>query len=141
MNERRVSILAVVAAGAGLLLVTQSASPTLAQTITFGPNGVHVSPNSPDGGQDGRPDDHRDYRNYDNRDGGDRYDHRDREHSDYRRDDRWDELRDRMREYRDECRDGDRGACVRLGIVIGENQARSDDWRREHPSYFWWDHD
>ena len=35
-----------------------------------------------------------------------------------------DELRDRMLQLREGCEDGDRRACVRLGIIIGENRRR-----------------
>ena len=35
-----------------------------------------------------------------------------------------DELQDRMLELRERCEDGDRRACVRLGILIGENRER-----------------
>ena len=38
-----------------------------------------------------------------------------------------------MLELRAGCEDGDRRACVRLGILIGENRERRADWRREHP--------
>jgi hypothetical protein len=44
-----------------------------------------------------------------------------------------DELQDRMLELRERCEDGDRRACVRLGILIGENRERRAAWRREHP--------
>jgi hypothetical protein len=54
-------------------------------------------------------------------------------------DDRWNELRERMFELRSDCDDGDRRACVRLGIIIGENRERRAAWRREHPDLFWWD--
>src|SRR5262245_60111178 len=37
-----------------------------------------------------------------------------------------DELRDRMLELRERCEDGERRACVRLGIIIGENRERRD---------------
>jgi hypothetical protein len=29
---------------------------------------------------------------------------------------------------------------VRLGIIIGENRARRDAWRREHPEVFFYEH-
>ena len=47
-----------------------------------------------------------------------------------------DELRDRMLQLREGCEDGDRRACVRLGIIIGENRERRAAWRREHPEIF-----
>jgi hypothetical protein len=50
-----------------------------------------------------------------------------------------DELRDRMLELRERCEDGDRRACVRLGIIIGENRERRAAWRRENPEVFFYE--
>jgi hypothetical protein len=50
-----------------------------------------------------------------------------------------DELQDRMLELRERCEDGDRRACVRLGILIGENRERRAAWRREHPEVFFYE--
>jgi len=50
-----------------------------------------------------------------------------------------DELSDRMMEYRARCEDGDRRACVRLGILIGENRARREAWRRDYPDVFFYE--
>jgi len=50
-----------------------------------------------------------------------------------------DELRDRMLQFRQDCDDGDRGACVRLGILIGEHRERRAAWRREHPEVFFYE--
>jgi len=52
---------------------------------------------------------------------------------------RRDELRARMFELRQACQDGDRRACVRFGILIGENRARREQWRRDNPELFWWE--
>jgi hypothetical protein len=38
------------------------------------------------------------------------------------------------------CDKGDRKACVRFGILIGQNQQRHADWRRAHAEWFWWEH-
>ncbi len=38
------------------------------------------------------------------------------------------------------CEKGDRRACVRFGILIGQNQQRHADWRRAHAEWFWWEH-
>ena len=38
------------------------------------------------------------------------------------------------------CDKGDRKACVRFGILIGQNQQRHADWRRAHADWFWWEH-
>lgn len=50
-----------------------------------------------------------------------------------------DELRERMLELRAGCEDGDRRACVRLGILIGENRERRAAWRRDHPEVFFYE--
>jgi hypothetical protein len=50
-----------------------------------------------------------------------------------------DELYDRMLSLRAGCEDGDRRACVRLGILIGENRERRAAWRREHPEVFFYE--
>ena len=49
------------------------------------------------------------------------------------------ELSDRMMGLRGACEDGDRRACVRLGIIIGENRERRAAWRREHPEVFFYE--
>ena len=38
------------------------------------------------------------------------------------------------------CDKGDRRACVRFGILLGQNQQRHADWRRSHAEWFWWEH-
>jgi hypothetical protein len=50
-----------------------------------------------------------------------------------------DELRDRMLQLREDCEDGNRRSCVRLGIIIGENRERRATWRREHPEVFFYE--
>jgi hypothetical protein len=50
-----------------------------------------------------------------------------------------DELRERMLGLRVACEDGDRRACVRLGIIIGEHRERREEWRREHPDVFFYE--
>ena len=57
------------------------------------------------------------------------------------RGERRDEMRARMFELRTACEDGDRRACVRFGIIIGENRERRAQWRRESPDLFWWERD
>jgi hypothetical protein len=51
-----------------------------------------------------------------------------------------DEFGDRLMELREGCEAGDRRACVRLGILIGENRERRAAWRREHPEAFFYEH-
>jgi hypothetical protein len=46
---------------------------------------------------------------------------------------------DVIRRLHYECDRGDRRACVRFGIMIGENRERHQEWRRAHPEYFWWE--
>jgi hypothetical protein len=36
------------------------------------------------------------------------------------------------------CDRGDRKACIRFGIMIGENRERHAEWRRAHPEFWWW---
>ena len=56
-------------------------------------------------------------------------------------DSRWEAVREQMAEFREGCEDGNRRACVRLGIIIGENRERRQEWSREHPEMFSWDRD
>ena len=37
------------------------------------------------------------------------------------------------------CNKGDRKACIRFGIMIGENRERHAEWRRSHPEFWWWE--
>ena len=37
------------------------------------------------------------------------------------------------------CDRGDRKACVRFGIMIGENRERHAEWRKLHPEWWWWE--
>jgi hypothetical protein len=50
-----------------------------------------------------------------------------------------DPLRVQMFQFRQACEDGDRRACVRLGVVIGENRERRAQWRRENPDLFFYE--
>jgi hypothetical protein len=45
----------------------------------------------------------------------------------------------RLIEFRAACEAGDRRACVRLGIIIGENRDRREVWRHEHPEAFFYE--
>jgi hypothetical protein len=38
------------------------------------------------------------------------------------------------------CDKGDRRACVRFGMMLGEAKERHADWRRNHPEFWWWEH-
>jgi hypothetical protein len=44
-----------------------------------------------------------------------------------------------MRRLHELCDHGDRRACVRFGIILGESRERHEEWRRLHPEYFWWE--
>jgi hypothetical protein len=37
------------------------------------------------------------------------------------------------------CDRGDKRACIRFGILIGENRQRHADKRRLHPDWWWWE--
>jgi hypothetical protein len=50
-----------------------------------------------------------------------------------------DELQSRMFRLREACEDGDTRACVRLGIIIGENRERRAAWRQDHPELFFYE--
>lgn len=93
-------------------LATGMAGPASAQSLRIGPGGVEVNP--------GQAPERREY-------------------APPRREAPRDELRERMFELRTACQDGDRRACVRLGIIIGENRERRAGWRRDHPDLFFWD--
>ena len=38
------------------------------------------------------------------------------------------------------CMQGDRDACVRFGVLIGEHHERWVEWHRRHPDWWWWSH-
>jgi hypothetical protein len=76
--------------------------------------------------------------------------HREEERREERREEELRERREEQREQQEEfgerlsafnlaCERGDRRACVRFGILIGENRERSIEWRRERPDFFWWE--
>lgn len=50
-----------------------------------------------------------------------------------------DDIREQMYGLRDACERGDRRACVRFGIIIGEHRERRAQWQRENPDLFWWE--
>jgi hypothetical protein len=50
-----------------------------------------------------------------------------------------DELRERMLQLRQACEEEDKRSCVRLGILIGENRAKREAWRRENPEVFFYE--
>ena len=52
---------------------------------------------------------------------------------------RFEGLRARMMQLRGACDAGDRRACIRFGILIGENRERMAQWRRQNPELFSWE--
>ena len=50
-----------------------------------------------------------------------------------------DEVREHMHRLREECQDGDRRACVRFGMILGQYRDRQEEWRRENPENFWFE--
>ena len=51
------------------------------------------------------------------------------------------ELRARLAHWYDLCQRGDQRACVRFGIIIGQNSERVAEWRHDHPEMFWYERD
>jgi hypothetical protein len=47
-------------------------------------------------------------------------------------------VRDLMFHLHRKCEEGDRRACVHLGMIIGENKEKREEWQREHPNLFTW---
>lgn len=37
------------------------------------------------------------------------------------------------------CEKGDRRACVRFGMLLGENRERHAEWRKHHADWWWWE--
>lgn len=50
-----------------------------------------------------------------------------------------DEAGERAFRLHEGCDAGDRRACVRLGILIGQHQEQRAEWQRVHPEMFSWD--
>jgi hypothetical protein len=42
--------------------------------------------------------------------------------------------------YHVACNAGDRKACIRFGMLLGEMRERHAEWRRLHPEFWWWEH-
>jgi hypothetical protein len=40
----------------------------------------------------------------------------------------------------DLCNKGDRKACIRFGMLLGEAKERHADWRKLHAEWWWWEH-
>ena len=38
-----------------------------------------------------------------------------------------------------ECDHGDRRACIRFGMILGEHHELHEEWRHQHPEFFWWE--
>lgn len=37
------------------------------------------------------------------------------------------------------CDQNYKPACIRFGIMIGENHGRHQQWKRDHPNWWWWE--
>jgi len=95
------------------ILLLGSSGQSLAQSIHFGPGGVEIRSEEPEPRSVPEPR--------------------------YVAPPPRDELQSRMFRLREACEDGDRRACVRLGIIIGENRERRAAWRQEHPELFFYE--
>jgi hypothetical protein len=36
------------------------------------------------------------------------------------------------------CNQNYRPACIRFGYLLGVNRGRQQEWRRDHPNWWWW---
>jgi hypothetical protein len=52
---------------------------------------------------------------------------------------RYDPMFDRLQRLRDACDDGNRSACIRFGVMLGENRERERQWRNERPDFYRWE--
>jgi hypothetical protein len=41
--------------------------------------------------------------------------------------------------YHQLCNNGDRKACIRFGMLLGEMKERHVEWRKAHPEFWWWE--
>jgi len=46
---------------------------------------------------------------------------------------------DRLGRLQDRCDRGDRNACIRFGMILGQNREREAQWRRSRPDFYAWD--
>ena len=53
---------------------------------------------------------------------------------------RADPLEVQLIEFRRLCETGDRGACVRFGMLMEKNRTRHAAWRKAHADWFFWEH-
>ena len=96
------------------ILLLGSSGHSLAQSIRLGPGGVEITPEEPQR----------------------RFEEPERR---YVPPPPRDELQSRMFRLHEACEDGDRHACVRFGIIIGENRERRAAWRHDHPELFFYE--
>jgi hypothetical protein len=52
---------------------------------------------------------------------------------------RADPLEVQVIEFRRLCETGDKGACVRFGMLLEKNRARHAGWRKAHADWFFWE--
>lgn len=46
----------------------------------------------------------------------------------------------RLGELHHACEEGNRGACVKFGILLGRHQEHEAEWRHNHPEWYWYEH-
>ena len=46
---------------------------------------------------------------------------------------------EKMRRLRESCYDGSRRACIRFGMILGQNRERERAWRRSNPDFYAWE--
>ncbi len=52
---------------------------------------------------------------------------------------RADPLEVQLVEFRRLCETGDKGACVRFGMLLEKNRTRHAMWRKAHADWFFWE--
>lgn len=45
----------------------------------------------------------------------------------------------RLGELHYACEAGNRGACVKFGILLGRHQEHEAEWRHNHPEWYWYE--
>lgn len=45
----------------------------------------------------------------------------------------------RMQQLQDLCDSGSRRACIRFGMILGQNREREAQWRRSRPDFYSWE--
>ena len=45
----------------------------------------------------------------------------------------------RLGELHNACEAGNRGACVKFGIILGKHEEHQAEWRHNHPEWYWYE--